>query len=191
MPDANHIDNANMSTPPDGIPPTMQMYLLHARGDHDDTATPSCPPRVRSTPRCCYHEYTHGLSNRLVVDANGNSTLNNIQAGSMGEAWSDYYAMDYLVSHGFLKDTSKAGELLEGKYVAAGAHLIRTMAIDCPVGATTKGCTSGFDGVTRVATPTATSPRSSALPRSTAAARSGARPSGTSARLRAQGGRHA
>ncbi len=47
-----------------------------------------------------YHEYTHGLSNRLVVDANGNSTLGNIQAGSMGEAWSDWYAMDFLVNQG-------------------------------------------------------------------------------------------
>ena len=45
-----------------------------------------------------YHEYTHGLSNRLVVDADGNSTLNSIQAGAMGEAWSDCYAMDYLVN---------------------------------------------------------------------------------------------
>ena len=61
----------------------------------------------------------------------------------MGEAWSDYYAMDYLVSHGLLKDTKKPGELLEGKYVAGGAHLIRTMAIDCPRHAKTKGCRSG------------------------------------------------
>ena len=31
-----------------------------------------------------YHEYTHGLSNRLVVDAHGNSTLGSIQAGVDG-----------------------------------------------------------------------------------------------------------
>jgi hypothetical protein len=53
--------------------------------------------------------------------------------------------MDYLVTKGFLKDTKTNGNLLEGDYVAAGQHLIRTMAIDCPVGAKTKGCTSGFD----------------------------------------------
>ena len=29
FPDTNHIDNANMSTPPDGVSPTMQMYLFH------------------------------------------------------------------------------------------------------------------------------------------------------------------
>jgi extracellular elastinolytic metalloproteinase len=32
LPDGNHIDNANMSTPPDGRAPTMQMYLQHAPG---------------------------------------------------------------------------------------------------------------------------------------------------------------
>ena len=56
-----------------------------------------------------YHEYTHGLSNRLVVDADGNSTLGGIQAGAMGEAWSDWYAMDYLVNTGQFTDTAAAG----------------------------------------------------------------------------------
>ena len=36
VPDGNHIDNANMSTPPDGVPPTMQMYLWHFPGVPDD-----------------------------------------------------------------------------------------------------------------------------------------------------------
>jgi len=147
MPDGQHIDNANMSTPPDGISPTMQMYLFHVPG-LNDTDEPFVPTTGSLDASVEYHEYTHGLSNRLVVDPNGNSTLNSIQSGAMGEAWSDYYAMDYLVTKGFLKDTSKAGELLEGDYVAAGGHLIRTMAIDCPVGANTPGCQSGaIDGV--------------------------------------------
>jgi extracellular elastinolytic metalloproteinase len=144
MPDGAHIDNANMSTPPNGISPTMQMYLFHGAGA-TDAEDPFVPTTGSLDASVEYHEYTHGLSNRLVIDADGNSTLNDIQAGSMGEAWSDYYAMDYLVTHGFEKDTKKAGQLLEGKYVAAGQHLIRTMAMDCPVGAKTKGCTSGFD----------------------------------------------
>jgi hypothetical protein len=142
MPDGSHINNANMSTPPNGISPTMQMYLFHVPG-LDDAADPFVPTTGSLDASVEYHEYTHGLSNRLVIDANGNSTLNDIQAGAMGEAWSDYYAMDYLVTKGFLKDTKKAGQLLEGDYVSAGAHEIRTMAIDCPVGATTKGCKSG------------------------------------------------
>ena len=137
-PDANHIDNANMNTPPDGIPPTMQMYLWHFPGTTDEQ-DPWVPASGANDASVLYHEYTHGLSNRLVVDATGNSTLNSIQAGSMGEAWSDFYAMDYLVSHGLEKDTTAPGEVLEGKYVAAG-HLFRTQAIDCRVKAVSPNC---------------------------------------------------
>ncbi len=32
LPDGGHIDNANMNTLPDGVPPTMQMYLWHFPG---------------------------------------------------------------------------------------------------------------------------------------------------------------
>ncbi len=145
-PDGNHVDNANMSTPPDGTPPTMQMYLFHATGATDDQ-DPFVPTSSAFDAGVLYHEYTHGLSNRLVIDAGGNSTLNSIEAGSMGEAWSDYYAMDYLVHKGFLKDNSnKAGQLLVGDYVSAGAPLIRTMAIDCAPTSKAKGCTDIYGG---------------------------------------------
>ena len=146
FPDGNHIDNANMDTPPDGTPPTMQMYLWHVPGT-TDAEDPFVPTSSAFDASVEYHEYTHGLSNRLVVDATGNSTLNDIQAGSMGEAWSDYYAMDYLVSHGFVKDTSKAGEVFEGYYLMGGVAPFRTMAIDCPVAATAAGCGTSLDGV--------------------------------------------
>jgi extracellular elastinolytic metalloproteinase len=138
-PDANHVDNANMNTPPDGTPPTMQMYLFGTPGDNATVATSSS-----NAADVLYHEYTHGLSNRLVVDATGNSTLNSIQAGSMGEAWSDFYALDYLVSHGLEKDTTAPGEVLEGKYVTGGGT-IRTQAIDCRVRAISPNCV-GIDG---------------------------------------------
>ena len=142
LPDGNHIDNANMSTPPDGTPPTMQMYLWHIPGFSDDPVTgdPFVPTSSAFDASVEYHEYTHGLSNRLVIDANGNSTLNDIQAGAMGEAWSDYYAMDYLVSRGFVKDTNASGEVLEGKYLMANKAPFRTMAIDCAVGANAADC---------------------------------------------------
>ncbi len=64
----------------------------------------------------------------------------------MGEAWSDYYAMDYLVTKGFVPDSNKAGEVFEGKYLMAAKTAFRTMAIDCPVGSKVAGCTSNFDG---------------------------------------------
>jgi extracellular elastinolytic metalloproteinase len=139
LPDGNHIDNANMSTPPDGISPTMQMYLWHIPGA-TDAQDPFVPTSSAFDASVEYHEYTHGLSNRLVIDANGNSTLNDIQAGAMGEAWSDYYAMDYLVTKGFVKDTAASGEVLEGKYLMANQAPFRTMAIDCAVGNNVANC---------------------------------------------------
>ncbi len=89
FPDGNHIDNANMGTPPDGQSPTMQMYLFHQPfAGHGD---PFIAADGSNDVGIVYHEYTHGLSNRLVVDSLGNSTLNSLQAGAMGEAWGDWY----------------------------------------------------------------------------------------------------
>ena len=113
-PDANHIDNANMGTPPDGQSPEMQMYLFHQPGTRYPTRTRSSPANGGDEADVVYHEYTHGLSNRLVVDATGNSTLGRIQAGSMGEAWSDWYAMDYLVSQRPLPRHAADGDLRVG-----------------------------------------------------------------------------
>ena len=135
LPDANHIDNANMTTPPDGQSPRMQMYLFEpAVGDA------FLPTNGGDEADVVFHEYTHGLSNRLVVDAMGNSTLGNIEAGAMGEAWSDWYAMDFLVDQGFQKDTKAPGQVRIGNYVGGGADLIRTQPLDCPVGTTSAKC---------------------------------------------------
>ncbi len=130
LPDGSHQNNANMSTPPDGQSPRMQMYLwtspfVEAMGSDDAGVV--------------YHEYTHGLSNRLVVDALGNSTLGGIQAGAMGEAWSDWYATDLLVGEGNETDGPADGDVLVGKYVTGGSG-IRTQGIDCPVGSTAAAC---------------------------------------------------
>jgi len=149
LPDGGHVDNANMSTPPDGQAPTMQMYLFHEPGTPYGSASGADPfiaANGGDEADVLYHEYTHGLSNRLVVDANGNSTLGDVQAGSMGEAWSDWYAMDYLVSQGNLVDSAEPGELRVGDYVGAGFDFIRTQPIDCPVGSTSTRCPGGRTG---------------------------------------------
>ena len=141
LPDLNHIDNADMATPPDGTPPTMQMYLWHVPGTTDDEE-PYVPTSGAFDASILLHEYTHGLSGRLVVDPTGNSTLNSIQAGAMGEAWSDYYAEDYLVHKGLVIDHSKDGDILEGKYVTAGEG-IRSEAQDCTVHKVSTRCPAG------------------------------------------------
>lgn len=141
FPDGNHIDNANMSTPPDGIAPTMQMYLWHFP-KASNAEDPFIPVSGSFDASILYHEYTHGLSNRLVVDAQGNSTLNSIQARAMGEAWSDWYAMDYLVAKGFQPDErSRDGQIRVAKYVLADQFTFRTMAMDCDRRTDARNCT--------------------------------------------------
>jgi extracellular elastinolytic metalloproteinase len=94
FPDADHMTNANMRTPPDGQRPLMQMYLFPAAGGGPDL-------NGGDDASVVYHEYTHGLSARLVTFATGTSGLVGHQARSMGEGWGDWYAMDYLAAHGF------------------------------------------------------------------------------------------
>lgn len=148
LPDANHIDNANMSTPPDGHSPTMQMYLQHQPGTSYPDGDPFAPTNVGDEADTVFHEYTHGLSERLVVDATGNSTLAGAQAGSMGEGWSDWYAMDYLVDQGLQKDDPAAVDVVLFQYDGAGAKLDRTEPIDCAVGSSASLCNGGATGHT-------------------------------------------
>jgi hypothetical protein len=142
LPDNNHIDNANMTTPPDGDNPLMQMYLF----SFDPTAGPG-DPNFREInggddAAIVFHEYTHGLSNRLVVDGFGAGALNTAQAGAMGEAWSDWYAMDYLVNLGLVPDSSAVdGQVDMGEYSDAMPGTIRNLAIDCAVGSVAANCT--------------------------------------------------
>jgi extracellular elastinolytic metalloproteinase len=78
-PDEAHINNANMQTPPDGESPRMQMYLMQDSGTdaldfrNINTGDDSGP---------LWHEYTHGLSNRLVTNADGTGALSTPQAGA-------------------------------------------------------------------------------------------------------------
>jgi extracellular elastinolytic metalloproteinase len=143
LPDPNHIDNANFATPPDGQSPRMQMFLWHQPGTKFPSEDPFIAANGSDEGDIVYHEYTHGLSNRLVVDANGNSTLGSAEAGAMGEAWSDWYAMDFLVAQGFQADTAASGELRIGHYVGAGQDLIRTQPLDCPAGGGGSACPGG------------------------------------------------
>ncbi|MGW3031106.1 M36 family metallopeptidase [Streptomyces sp. NPDC001178] len=136
LPDENHLNNANMGTPPDGQAPTMQMYLTGSGPGYtvlqgnwgDDAAT-------------VYHEYTHGLSNRLVVGADGVSALTGQQGGAMGEAWSDWYALDFLNDQGLLKDSRhRDGEVALDPPHWTDELPSRSQPLDCPVGSTSAKC---------------------------------------------------
>jgi extracellular elastinolytic metalloproteinase len=135
MPDSEHVDNANMFTPPDGTSPEMQMYLFTSFTGPSPPSGPVDPtPDVNGgdDASVVYHEYTHGLSNRLLTYADGWGALDAHQSASLGEAWSDWYAMDYLVEQGFQPDDPDIqGEVQIGSYVDGGNRLIRTEGLDC------------------------------------------------------------
>ena len=120
--DGSGLNNARMMTPPEGTPPRMQMYLFSQSNTNGSDAA-----------EVVYHEYTHGLSNRLVVDAGGSTNLTTNQASMMGEGWSDFYAQDLLVSEGTTPDTPNPGELTVGSYLNGSAAGVRAKPIDCPV----------------------------------------------------------
>ncbi len=125
--------DTDMATPPDGQSPRLQVSLwttFDVNGSDDASVV--------------YHEYGHGLSNRLVVTASGSSALIPLQAGQMGEAWSDFYANDLLNAEGTLPDTPAPAEIRTGSYVA-GPGGIRAKPEDCPVNpAGVTGCNGAF-----------------------------------------------
>ena len=96
--DGQGFNNANFATPSDGNAPRMQMYLFTGRNANGSDVAD-----------VVYHEIGHGLSNRLIVNASGSGALNAIQGSMMGEAWSDFYALDLLQSQGWVTDTAARG----------------------------------------------------------------------------------
>ena len=103
------LDNANFSTPPDGLPGVTNMFLWEpipgsfiapcVDGDNDVSVI--------------QHEYTHGMSTRMV---GGGEALGGEQAGAMGEGWSDFYALNHLF------DVGLETQPIEGIYVTGNAQ---------------------------------------------------------------------
>ncbi|MBV9956875.1 MAG: M36 family metallopeptidase, partial [Acidobacteria bacterium] len=79
--DGSGTNNANFATPPEGQRPRMQQYLFTAPTPDRDSSVDS---------DVVFHEYGHGISNRLI--GNGSTALQGTQSGAMGEGWSDYWA---------------------------------------------------------------------------------------------------
>jgi extracellular elastinolytic metalloproteinase len=143
FPDGGHVNNANFSTPPDGQPGIMQMYLQRAA-----VWAPNIPSGDSGNEaETVYHEFAHGLSNRLVTTPDGIPAVNTIQAGSMGEGWSDWYAIDFTDNNGWFFDTPANGDAFPFRYSAGDEVVFRTSAADCPVGPAAPNCpVDGFGG---------------------------------------------
>ncbi|MGH7357640.1 MAG: M36 family metallopeptidase, partial [Candidatus Rokuibacteriota bacterium] len=142
FPDGDHLNNANMLTPPDGQSPRMQMYLFASASDLFDV-DPTPDVNGGDDAAVVYHEYAHGLSNRLITYANGLGALDAFQSGSMGEGWSDFYALDFLVEQGLAADTAAPGEVTLDRYVGNARPTMRTEGLDCPVEPVSSACPGG------------------------------------------------
>jgi extracellular elastinolytic metalloproteinase len=94
-PDFASRNNANQSSPPDGVPPTTNMYLWQP------TPGGFYPPCVDGDYDMSVigHEYTHAISGRMI--AGPDLGWSGQQAGAMNESTSDLFAMEYLYEYGF------------------------------------------------------------------------------------------
>jgi extracellular elastinolytic metalloproteinase len=122
------------------------MFLQHTPFTSYPQGDPFSPTNVGDEADTVYHEYTHGLSNRLNVDVQGRSTLGGVQAGAMGEAWSDWYAMDYLAAQHLQQDRPGKADVRLFVYDGKGVNFDRTEPIDCKVGQRVKLCNGGSTG---------------------------------------------
>lgn len=82
--DGSGTNNANFSTPNDGFSGRMQMFIFPG---------PTIDRDGGLDAEIVIHELTHGTSNRLIGNAAG---LQWDIGGSMGEGWSDFYALSLL-----------------------------------------------------------------------------------------------
>jgi uncharacterized repeat protein (TIGR01451 family) len=82
--DGSGFNNANFTPSPDGEPGRIQMFLWTG-------PTPSRDGDLDA--EVILHEYTHGLSTRLVGGGVGIGTL---QTSGLGEGWSDFFALALL-----------------------------------------------------------------------------------------------
>ena len=99
-------DNAYFLEMPDGVPSWSGMFLWEPINDAFEG--PFSDGNFDAS--VVQHEYTHGLSTRYVA---GGEALTAQQSGSMGEGWSDWYALNHLYSAG-LQSKAVVGEYVTG-----------------------------------------------------------------------------
>lgn len=88
------LNNAFFATPPDGFQPLMVMGTLDTDlSDLNNGNFNTYNPRRDASlvGGIVFHEFFHGVTNRLTGGANNVNALNALQSRAMGEGWSDYY----------------------------------------------------------------------------------------------------
>jgi hypothetical protein len=108
---------ANMSTAADGQPPLMNMGLVTSTNRH-----------TAFDADVVFHEYTHGLTNRLVGGTRQGHTLDAPQSEGMGEGWSDFFALT--IQNYFLVQRGQPEKVVTGDWVVSNAAGIRSHPYD-------------------------------------------------------------
>ena len=108
---------ANMETAADGTPPVMNMGLVVSSGRH--TALDA---------DVVFHEYTHGLTNRLVGGTRQGHALDASQSRGMGEGWSDFFALT--IQNFFRAQNGQPERVVTGNWVVKNQAGIRSNAYD-------------------------------------------------------------
>jgi extracellular elastinolytic metalloproteinase len=116
--DGSAFNNANFATPPDGQAARMRMYMWNSTYPFRDCSFEA---------GVVIHEYTHGLSNRLTGGPQNSNCLNVLEAGGMGEGWSDFYATAIRLKPGDTRKTDYAmGAWVNGKASGIRNYLYST-----------------------------------------------------------------
>ncbi|KAG6845471.1 hypothetical protein H0H87_008831 [Tephrocybe sp. NHM501043] len=108
--DFSGTNNANFATPPDGQPGQCRMYIWDMTSPRRDGAMEN---------DIVVHEMTHGVTNRLTGGGSGRC-LQTLEAGGMGEGWSDAMA-NWLV-----QSSAQIQDFVLGQYVTNNPAGIRT-----------------------------------------------------------------
>ncbi len=94
--DGSGVDNANFTTPPDGLPGRLQLMPFIAPTPDRDSAFDNS---------IVAHEFAHGISNRLTGGPSNVSCLQN--AEQPGEGWSDWFALMMTIEPGDVGSMSR------------------------------------------------------------------------------------
>ncbi len=110
--DGAGTNNANFSSPPDGSPGRMQMYIFTSPNPDRDGDLESM---------IITHEYGHGVSNRLTGGPANANALSAVQSAGMGEGWSDWWGLMFTQK----PTDTKTASYPVGTYVSNGTAGIR------------------------------------------------------------------
>jgi extracellular elastinolytic metalloproteinase len=108
---------ANMSTAADGTPPVMNMGLVQRSNRH-----------TAFDADVVFHEFTHGLTNRLVGGTRQGHTLDAPQSQGMGEGWSDFFALT--IQNFFRAQIGQDERVVTGNWVVNNQTGIRSNPYD-------------------------------------------------------------